>query len=92
MKTTGGALPDAGAGFPIADVHAVAGSCAVGPVPKNLAACAVKLCGATRPDDPRVHSFAKSLLSWGGGAARVAEPCDGERMRLLSHRPDGADG
>ncbi|AMV20528.1 AAA family ATPase [Planctomyces sp. SH-PL14] len=67
MKTTGGALPmpepvfDRGTFMQLRDlVWSV-------PVPRNVAAYAVKLCGATRPDDPRGHSFAKSYVSWGAG-------------------------
>lgn len=37
------------------------------PVPKNVAAYAVRLCGASRPEDERVNSFAKSYVSWGAG-------------------------
>ena len=37
------------------------------PVPKNVAAYAVRLCGSSRPNDERASSFAKSYVSWGAG-------------------------
>jgi MoxR-like ATPase len=37
------------------------------PVPKNVAAYAVKLCGSSRPDDPRADAFVKSYSAWGAG-------------------------
>ena len=37
------------------------------PVPKNVAAYAVRLCGSSRPDDERANPFAKTYVSWGAG-------------------------
>jgi MoxR-like ATPase len=37
------------------------------PVPRAVAAYAVKLCGATRPSDPRASAFAKDYVAWGAG-------------------------
>jgi MoxR-like ATPase len=37
------------------------------PVPQAIAAYAVKLCGASRPTDPRASTFAKQYVSWGAG-------------------------
>jgi MoxR-like ATPase len=37
------------------------------PVPKNVAAYAVRLCGASRPEDSRADTFAKTYVSWGAG-------------------------
>jgi MoxR-like ATPase len=37
------------------------------PVPKNVAAHAVGLCGASRPDDPRADEFTRNYTSWGAG-------------------------
>ena len=37
------------------------------PVPKNVAAYAVRLCGSSRPEDERASSFAKNYVSWGAG-------------------------
>ena len=67
MKTTGGSLPmpepifDRGTFMQLKELVLSV------PVPRHVATYAVKLCGATRPDDPRVHSFAKSYVSWGAG-------------------------
>ena len=37
------------------------------PVPKVVAAYAVRLCGASRPEDERATAYAKSYVSWGAG-------------------------
>lgn len=37
------------------------------PVPKAVAAYAVRLCGSSRPGDERASAFAKSYISWGAG-------------------------
>ncbi|MEX0711963.1 MAG: MoxR family ATPase [Pirellulales bacterium] len=37
------------------------------PVPRNVAAYAVRLSGASRPDDPRANDFARQYVSWGAG-------------------------
>ena len=37
------------------------------PVPQNVAAYAVKLCGASRPTDSRAAEFVKDYVSWGAG-------------------------
>lgn len=37
------------------------------PVPKNVAAYAVRLCGSSRPEDSRAHPYAKNYVSWGAG-------------------------
>jgi MoxR-like ATPase len=37
------------------------------PVPRNVAAYAVRLCGSSRPDDERASTFCKSYVSWGAG-------------------------
>jgi MoxR-like ATPase len=37
------------------------------PVPQSVAAYAVKLCGASRPDDARAGSFIKDYVGWGAG-------------------------
>lgn len=37
------------------------------PVPKNVAAYAVRLCGASRPNDPRASKHAKDYVAWGAG-------------------------
>ena len=67
MKTTGGSLPMPGPLFDRAGFIQLRDLVWSVPVPKNVAAYAVKLCGSTRPDDPRVNSYAKSYVSWGAG-------------------------
>ena len=37
------------------------------PVPQTVAAYAVKLCGASRPTDPRATAFVKDYVGWGAG-------------------------
>ncbi|WP_425400746.1 AAA family ATPase [Aeoliella sp.] len=37
------------------------------PLPPNVSAYAVALCGASRPDDPRAAAITKEYLSWGAG-------------------------
>jgi len=37
------------------------------PVPVNVAAYAVRLCGASRPVDPRASQFIKDYIAWGAG-------------------------
>jgi MoxR-like ATPase len=37
------------------------------PVPNTVAAYAVRLCGSSRPDDPRAHATAKNFVAWGAG-------------------------
>jgi MoxR-like ATPase len=37
------------------------------PIPQTVAAYAVKLCGASRPSDPRAPTFVKDYVAWGAG-------------------------
>ena len=37
------------------------------PVARHVAAYAVRLCGASRPDDPRADSYVKNYVAWGAG-------------------------
>jgi MoxR-like ATPase len=37
------------------------------PLPKNVAAYAVALCGASRPDDARATQFVRDYVAWGAG-------------------------
>ena len=37
------------------------------PVARNVAAAAVQLCGASRPDDPRAAPMVKDYVAWGAG-------------------------
>ena len=56
------------------------------PVPQTVAAYAVRLCGASRPGDPRAGQFCKDYVAWGAGprgsqnlvrAAKAAALLDG---------------
>ncbi len=67
MKTTAGRSPLPKAAFEreqfleLRDlVHAV-------PLPENVAAYAVHLCGASRPEDGRATKLARNYLAWGAG-------------------------
>ena len=37
------------------------------PVPRGVAAYAVRLCGGSRPSDPRAGSFVRDYVAWGAG-------------------------
>src|SRR3954454_14104723 len=37
------------------------------PVPRNVAAYTVHLCGASRPGDPRADAFVNDYVAWGAG-------------------------
>jgi MoxR-like ATPase len=37
------------------------------PIPPTVAAYAVKLCGASRPSDPRADQYVKEYVAWGAG-------------------------
>jgi MoxR-like ATPase len=37
------------------------------PVAGNVAAYAVRLCGASRPEDPRAGAMARDYVAWGAG-------------------------
>jgi MoxR-like ATPase len=37
------------------------------PVARHVAAYAVRVCGASRPDDPRADAYVKKYVSWGAG-------------------------
>ncbi len=37
------------------------------PVANNVAAYAVRLCGASRPEDPRSGKFVRDYVAWGAG-------------------------
>ena len=69
MKTTGGALPLPTSVFDRKTFLELRDLVLSVPVPKNVAAYAVRLCGASRPEDQRVNPFAKSYVSWGAGHA-----------------------
>jgi MoxR-like ATPase len=37
------------------------------PLPQNVAACAVRIAGASRPDDPHSSSYIRDYVAWGAG-------------------------
>jgi MoxR-like ATPase len=37
------------------------------PVPQNVAAYAVRLCGSSRPEDPRADAYTRDYTAWGAG-------------------------
>ncbi len=37
------------------------------PAPQNVAAYAVRICGASRPEDPRTGSYIRDYVAWGAG-------------------------
>ncbi len=67
MKTSGAVPPlptanmDRGAFLALRDLVWAA------PIPQSVAAYAVRLCGASRPTDPRASQFAKDYVAWGAG-------------------------
>ena len=67
MKTTAGApdLPEAALNRE--EFLELSDTVAAVPVPKNVAAYAVKICGASRPDDSRASSYISDYVSWGAG-------------------------
>jgi len=67
MKTTGHAAEPLAAAFDKAGFLQLNDLVLSVPVPKNVAAYAVKLCGSSRPDDPRSDDYTKSYTAWGAG-------------------------
>jgi MoxR-like ATPase len=67
MKTTGGTPPLPKPVFDRQTFLALRDLVLAVPVPKNVAAYAVRLCGASRPTEERASPFAKSYVSWGAG-------------------------
>ncbi|HEV3021269.1 MAG TPA: MoxR family ATPase [Pirellulales bacterium] len=67
MRTTSGAVPMPPPAFDRAAFLELRSLVWAVPVPQNVAAYAVRLCGASRPDDERGHEFARQYVSWGAG-------------------------
>ncbi|HEY3967737.1 MAG TPA: AAA family ATPase [Planctomycetaceae bacterium] len=67
VKTTGGAtkLPDAT--FDRETFLQLRHLVLAVPVPQNVAAYAVRLCGSSRPGDPRAGKLANDYVAWGAG-------------------------
>ena len=91
MKTTGGTptLPEAA--FDREEFLQLRDLVLAVPVPPNVAAYAVRLCGASRPDDPRSSKMRQRLRGLGRRPARLAEPGaggQGPARCWWPHRPD----
>jgi MoxR-like ATPase len=67
MKTTGGSTPLPEPIFDRAMFLALRELVLSVPVPKNVAAYAVRLCGSSRPGDVRANTYAKNYVAWGAG-------------------------
>jgi MoxR-like ATPase len=67
LKTTGHAVPLPSAAFDRDAFLQLNDLVLSVPVPKNVAAYAVRLCGSSRPDDARADEFTRSYTAWGAG-------------------------
>jgi MoxR-like ATPase len=67
MKTTGGAMKYPDAIFDREAFLQLHDMVMAVPVPKNVAAYAVLLCGSTRPADERADEYVKDYVAWGAG-------------------------
>jgi MoxR-like ATPase len=67
LRTTTGAVPLPEPIFDRAAFLELRNLVAAVPVPRNVAAYAVRLCGASRPTDSRADRFVKDYVSWGAG-------------------------
>lgn len=57
------------------------------PVPESVAAYAVRLCGAGRPDDPRADKYVNDYVAWGAGPRGAQNLVWASMARaLLQHR------
>ena len=55
------------------------------PVPENVAAFAVKLCGVSRPTDSRAGKFVKDYVAWGAGPRGSQNLVRAGKARALLH-------
>lgn len=55
------------------------------PVPKSVAAFAVRLCGTSRPDDERAVTFVKEYVAWGAGPRGSQNLVLAAKARALLH-------
>ncbi|MDB5342326.1 MAG: ravA 6 [Schlesneria sp.] len=67
MKTTGGSTPLPEPIFDRVMFLALRELVLSVPVPKNVAAYAVRLCGSSRPGDVRANTYVKNYVAWGAG-------------------------
>ena len=67
MKTTGGAVKLPEAAFDRESFLELRDLVLAVPVPRGVAAYAVRLCGSSRPADPRAGRYVKDYVAWGAG-------------------------
>ena len=67
MKTTAGALPLPEAALERESFLQLRDLVFAVPLPPNVAAYAVHLCGASRPEDTRATALARDYIAWGAG-------------------------
>jgi len=66
-KTTAGTPPLPEATFDRTEFLALRDLVLAVPAPKNVVSYAVRLCGASRPGDPRGDHYARDYIAWGAG-------------------------
>ncbi len=67
LRTTGGAVPLPKAVFNRKTFLDLRDLVWAAPVPRSTAAYAVRLCGASRPNEPGANGFASKYVAWGAG-------------------------
>jgi MoxR-like ATPase len=67
MKTTSGPARLPNAAMSRADFLVLRDLVLAVPVAPNVASCAVRLCRASRPEDPRSAEFVRNYVAWGAG-------------------------
>jgi MoxR-like ATPase len=67
LRTTAGALRLPEAAFDQAAFLELRDLVLAVPVPRHVAAYAVRLCGASRPEDGRAGTYVKNYVAWGAG-------------------------
>jgi MoxR-like ATPase len=66
-KTTAGTPPLPAAAFDRTEFLDLRDLVLAVPAPKNVVTYAVRVCGASRPADPRADQYAKDYVAWGAG-------------------------
>jgi MoxR-like ATPase len=67
LKTTSGTPPLPEAAFDRAEFLDLRDLVLAVPAPQNVAAYAVRLCGASRPSDDRAEQYVRDYVAWGAG-------------------------